>query len=176
MKTLSIYLLDLLVMWGVGGCAPFCLKIPKIVLGNDLSFPGTFTFDVPQSWVSKAGREGSEVTGVTLHILTSLFPNSAPPLISSSHCHSWDRQIWDSFCVVTTQNQRQPLAWVSPPPGFWDAAATAREFLVPKSALLTSPWWVCSLQVESQVDCSAEIRAWMKVNHWLESIISSFLG
>lgn len=150
-------------------------KIPKIVLGNDLSFPGTFTFDVPQSCLSKAGREGSEMAGVTLHIFTSLFPNSAPPLISSFHCDSWDRQIWDGFCVMTAQNQRQPLAWVLPP-GSWDAAAAAREFLVPKLAVLTSPWWVCSLQLESQVDCSAEIRAWMKVNHWLERIISSFLG
>lgn len=89
-------------------------KIPKIVLGNDLSFPRTFTFDVPQSWVSKAGREGSEMAGMTLHIFISLFPNSTPPLISSSRCDSWDRQIRDGFCVVTAQNQRQPLAWVSP--------------------------------------------------------------
>lgn len=68
-------------------------KIPKIVLGNDLAFPRTFTFDVPQSYMSKAGREASETTGTTLYIFTSLFPNSAPPLISNSCCGGWDRQI-----------------------------------------------------------------------------------
>lgn len=67
-------------------------KMPKIVLGNDLSFPRTSTFDVPQSCESESAREGSEMAGMAPHISTSLFPNSAPPLISSSRCDGWDRQ------------------------------------------------------------------------------------
>lgn len=135
-EDLSIYLLDLLLKWSVGGCALSCLEDPKDMLGNGLYFPRTFTFGVWCSPVSKAGREGSEMAGMTLHIFTSLFPNSAPPLISSSRCDGWDRQIWDGFYVSGSPEPKPALSWVSP---------QALGMQVPNSAVLTSPWWVCAL-------------------------------
>lgn len=45
-------------------------KISKIVLDNYLSFPRAFTFDVPQGYMSKAGREDSEMVWATFDIFT----------------------------------------------------------------------------------------------------------